>query len=352
MIKVLIVDDSSFMRQELTRIIASDPEIEVVGTAFDGVQAIKKAEQLKPDVITLDIEMPQMDGLTALKHIMISNPTPVVVISSVTQRGAEQTFEALRLGAVEIIAKPSGTISLNIKQQSNIIIAKIKAASKVDCTKFKKSDYIKPVVEKKSVFIPTQKNKCSHIVAIGVSTGGPNTLLNIIPKLPADLPACILIVQHMPPVFTKSFAERLDNVSNLYVKEAENEDYLTDGTVYVAPGGFHMSVTKRKKIMIGKEPEDTLHRPAVDVMMNSIADIFSDNVTGVILTGMGKDGAQGLKKLHDKGAKTIAESQKTAVVYGMPREAYEIGAVDYVLDNTLINNKIITLVNEKLGIKK
>ena len=352
MIKVLIVDDSSFMRQELTRIIASDPEIEVIGTAFDGVQAIKKAEQLKPDVITLDIEMPQMDGLTALKHIMISNPTPVVIISSVTQRGAEQTFEAMRLGAVEIIAKPSGTISLNIKQQSDIIIAKIKAASKVDCSKFKKNNDIKPVAVKKFGYAPAQKNICSHIVAIGVSTGGPNTLLNIIPKLPADLPACVLIVQHMPPVFTKSFADRLNNVSNMYVKEAENDDFLRDGTVYVAPGGLHMTATKRKKIMISEKPENTLHRPSVDVMINSVADIFSDNTTGIILTGMGKDGSKGLKKLHDKGGKTIAESEKTAVVYGMPREANEIGAVDYVLDNNLIHSKIVALVNEKLGIKK
>ena len=352
MIRVLIVDDSSFMRQELTRIIASDPEIEVVGTAFDGVQALKKAEQLKPDVITLDIEMPQMDGLTALKHLMISNPTPVVVISSITQRGAEQTFEAMRLGAVEIIAKPSGTISLDIKQQSNIIIAKIKAAAKVDCSKFKKVADITPSTETKNKIKPSTKKECSHIVAIGVSTGGPNTLLNIIPKLPDDLPACILIVQHMPPVFTKSFAQRLNNVSNLYVQEAEDQNYLQDGTVYVAPGGLHMTVTRRKKIEIGEEPSDTLHRPSVDVMMNSVADIFSDNVTGIILTGMGKDGSEGLKKLHDKGAKTIGESEKTAVVYGMPREAKEIGAVDYVLDNNLIHTKIVELVNEKLGIKK
>ncbi|MCD6459819.1 chemotaxis response regulator protein-glutamate methylesterase [bacterium] len=352
MIKVLIVDDSSFMRQELTRIISSDPQIEVIGTAFDGVQALKKAEELKPDVITLDIEMPQMDGLTALKHIMISNPTPVVIISSITQRGAEQTLEAMRLGAIEIIAKPSGTISLDIKEQSEIIKAKIKAAANVDCAKFRQAPVIKPVTAKKPEFKLSEKAVCSHIIAIGVSTGGPNTLLNIIPKLPADLPACVLIVQHMPPVFTKSFADRLNNISNMFVTEASDGNYLRDGTVYVAPGGLHMTASKRNRIDISEKPGGTLHRPSVDVMMNSVADVFADNATGVILTGMGKDGAKALKKLHDKGAKTIGESKKTAVVYGMPREAYELGAVDYVLDNNLIYKKIIDLVNYKLGIKK
>jgi len=345
MIKVLIIDDSSFMRQELTRIISDDPEIEVIGTAFDGVNALKKLETLKPDVITLDIEMPQMDGLTFLKHIMISNPIPVVVISSLTQRGAEVTLEALRLGAIDIIPKPSGTISLDIKKQQAEIIEKIKAANKVDCTKIKKVS--------RQVVLNKQENTgsnlsgaiCKHIVAIGVSTGGPQTLLHIIPKLPADLPAAVLIVQHMPPVFTKSFAERLNILSDMSVKEAEHKDKILAGNIYVAPGDFHMTVNKSgTHIEINKEPANTLHRPSVDVMMLSVASVFGRNTTGVILTGMGKDGAQGLKVIHDKGGKTIAESENTAVVYGMPREAARLGAADFMLDNDKIAHKIVEIV--------
>jgi len=345
MIKVLIIDDSSFMRQELSRLISDDPEIEVIGTAFDGVNALKKLETLKPDVITLDIEMPQMDGLTFLKHIMISNPIPVVVISSLTQKGADVTLEAMRLGAVDIIAKPSGTISLDIKKQQLEIIQKIKAASKVDCSKIKRIHQQVPVNKQDKLESQMPGLSCKHVVAIGVSTGGPQTLLHIIPKLPADLPAAVFVVQHMPPVFTKSFADRLNILSNLNVKEAESKDKVLQGNVYIAPGDFHMTVNKAGNIIeIGKEPSDTLHRPAVDVMMHSLVTSYGKNITGVILTGMGKDGAEGLKRIHDNGGKTIAESENTSVVYGMPREAVRLGAADYILDNDKIAQKIVELV--------
>ncbi len=346
MIKVLVVDDSSFMRQELARIISSDPDLDVIGTAFDGNNALEKIEQLKPDVVTLDIEMPGMDGLTVLKHVMINSPMPVVVISSLTQSGADTTFEALRLGAVDIIAKPSGTISLDIKRQTEEITTKIKAAYKSDCSKIKKI----PVTEEKVKHTKTPKRskqtKCNQIIAIGVSTGGPQTLMNIIPQFPADLPASILIVQHMPPVFTKNFADRLNATGNMNVKEAENRDKIENGQIFVAPGDFHMTLNKDGvTINLDKNPDDTLHRPSVDVMMDSVITNFKGIITGVLLTGMGKDGAQGLLKIHDKGNKTIAESEATAVVYGMPREAERLGAVDFLLGNDKIADKIIELVN-------
>ena len=346
MIRVLIVDDSSFMRQELTRLISDDPEIEVIGTAFDGAHALKKIAALKPDVVTLDIEMPQMDGLTALKHIMITNPVPVVIISSLTQKGAETTLEAIQLGAVEVIPKPSGTISLDIKAQKEEIIVKIKAANKVDCSKIRRVSPPPPVV-KKSVY-STVGTDCNHIVAIGVSTGGPQTLMKIIPQLPGDLPAAVMVVQHMPPVFTNSFATRLDSVSNLSVKEAENNDRILEGHVYIAPGGYHMTTSKNAKtIDIGLEPSNTLHRPSVDVMFESLVGSHIKHLTGVILTGMGKDGAIGLQQIHNKGFKTIGESEKSAIVYGMPREAANLGAVDFVLDRDAIAEKIIELVAKK-----
>ncbi|MEW6535629.1 MAG: chemotaxis response regulator protein-glutamate methylesterase [Candidatus Auribacterota bacterium] len=351
MIKVLIADDSSFMRRELTRIMSQDPDIDVVGTAYDGEDVLAKIDRFQPDVVTLDVEMPRMNGITALKHIMIMKPLPVLMISSLTQRGAETTLEALRLGAVDVIAKPSGNISLDIKNQEAEIIEKIKAAASVDCSKIQRIPEGK-VIEKKKTSdhihmheFPQSAGQCKTVIAIGVSTGGPNTLMNIIPSLPADLPAPVLIVQHMPPLFTKSFAERLDRSSQLHVKEAEDKDQLVNGVVYVAPGDFHMTVHKSGKYLsLSKEPAGTLHRPSVDVMMDSVADVFKGKCVGVILTGMGKDGARALKRLHDYGAKTIGESEASAIVYGMPREAAQLGAVDYVLHNTKIASKIIDLI--------
>ncbi|RJP56234.1 MAG: chemotaxis response regulator protein-glutamate methylesterase [Candidatus Auribacter fodinae] len=351
MIKVLIADDSSFMRRELTRIMSQDPDIDVVGTAYDGEDVLTKIDRFQPDVVTLDVEMPRMNGITALKHIMIMKPLPVLMISSLTQRGAETTLEALRLGAVDVIAKPSGNISLDIKNQEAEIIEKIKAAASVDCSKIQRIPEGK-VIEKKKTSdhihmyeFPQSAGQCKTVIAIGVSTGGPNTLMNIIPSLPADLPAPVLIVQHMPPMFTKSFAERLDRSSQLHVKEAEDKDQLVNGVVYVAPGDFHMTVHKSGKYLcLSKEPAGTLHRPSVDVMMDSVADVFKGKCVGVILTGMGKDGARALKRLHDYGAKTIGESEASAIVYGMPREAAQLGAVDYVLHNTKIASKIIDLI--------
>lgn len=355
MVKVLITDDSAFMRQELKRILTQDPEIEVIGTAFDGLDAINKISKLHPDVVTLDVEMPQMDGLTALRHIMITSPLPVIMISSLTHQGAETTFEAIRLGAIDFITKPSGTISLDIGTKTREIIDKVKAAAKVDCSKIKRlpdpptvplaqKEIVKPLFSS----LLGKVEKCPMVVAIGVSTGGPQTLMQIIPKLPGDLPAAVMVVQHMPPVFTKNFADRLNNISQLTVIEAQQKDKIVPGTVYIAPGDYHMTTNNSGTyIELSKEPSDTLHRPSVDVMMNSVCKVFGKNIVGVILTGMGRDGAAALKKIHDAGCKTIAESEATAVVYGMPREAVKLEAADFIIDNDKIASKIVDLVKAK-----
>lgn len=347
--KVLIVDDSAFMRCELTRILESDPDIEIVGTARDGSDALEKIGRYKPDVITMDIEMPRMDGLTALQHIMITYNLPVIMISSLTQEGAEISLEALRLGAVDVIGKPSGTISLDIASQEQIIIQKIKTAAGIDCSKIHRAKAPAPKTESQPPSAPVKMVRTEaskFVIAIGVSTGGPNTLMKILPQLPQDLPAAVLIVQHMPPMFTKSFADRLNRACMLSVKEAEENDPIQNGCAYIAPGDFHMTVDRTKtKLRISKNPDNTLHRPSVDVMMKSVADTFGRKSMGVILTGMGKDGAESLKLLHDKGCVTIAESEKTAVVYGMPREAVNCGAVDHVLPNDKVADKIVELIH-------
>ncbi|MCB1196500.1 chemotaxis response regulator protein-glutamate methylesterase, partial [bacterium] len=320
--------------------------------AFDGESALQKIDLLRPDVVTMDIEMQGMNGLTALKHIMIEKPLPVVMLSSLTQEGADITFEAFKLGAVDYIPKPSGTISLGIAEQSHEIIYKIKAAAQAKLTKIRRfsTESIKQQPPNAGS-IKNVSQVCRHIIAIGVSTGGPHALINIIPFLPADLAACVMIVQHMPPIFTKNFSERLNSLSKLTVKEAESNDPIRNGAVYLAPGGLHIKVNPAgTAIVIDENPKDALHKPSVDVMMNSLADHFSGSITGVILTGMGKDGAQGISKIHNKGNMTIAESEKTSVVYGMPREAYQLGAIDFVLDNDKIAAKLIEAVRGKASI--
>jgi len=351
MIKVLIIDDSAFMRMALKNIFAKDSAIEVVATAINGVDGLKKIEKYRPDVVTLDVEMPEMDGLTALRHIMTSYPLPVVMISSYTKQGAQTTLEALDIGAVDFVEKPSGAISVDIAQKHIEIIQKVRLASTVKCEKLKRGHDRPQEPVKKAVIKTNERPQIA--VAIGVSTGGPQTLLKILPALPADLPAAVFIVQHLPPVFTKNFADRLNKICPMYVKEAENMDKILNGTIYIAPGDYHMVLNPASfQIETPKHPSNTLHRPSVDVMINSVADMFKKHVVGVILTGMGRDGAQGLKKVRDYGGKTIAESENTAVIYGMPREAVKIGAVEHILDNTVIADKIVELVNTSMSIKR
>ncbi len=361
-IKVLVVDDSAFMRKTITGILSIDPEIEVIGAAPDGNFALKFIEGTKPDVITMDVEMSGMDGITTLKHVMERFPTPVIMLSALTEKGAEVTLNALSIGAVDFLQKPSGTISLDLKKQAKVLIEKVKGAAKVDprslkARKFTPVKKTEPPAEKKLPGLGLASKSaekqplvsCRTVVAIGVSTGGPQTLLNMMPKIPESIPAGILIVQHMPPTFTAIFSKRLDGVSKIRVKEGKEGDIVEAGTAYIAPGDFHMTVEKgfNKKfvIKIRREPFDTLHRPSVDVMMESVAKLFTGkNVLGVILTGMGHDGVEGMKKIKASGGKTIAEDESTAVIFGMPKAAINSKCVDHILPYPDIPQKISELL--------
>lgn len=354
-IRVLVVDDSAFMRKTISGMLALDPEIEIVGAAPDGNFALKSIPELNPDVITMDVEMSGMDGITTLKHVMEKFPRPVIMVSALTKEGAEVTLNALNFGAVDFLQKPSGTISLDMKSQANILIEKVKNASKVDPTKLKK---IKPAFIRKAVDVKPGDIKsdvkgialkpCKSVVAIGVSTGGPQTLLNMIPQIPETIPAAILIVQHMPPTFTEIFAKRLDSVSQINVKEASNGDVLEEGTAYIAPGDYHMFAVKglgsKYVIKIRREPYDTLHRPSVDIMMESVAKTFGSRIIGILMTGMGHDGVEGMKMIRAGGGRTIAEDESTAVIFGMPKAAINAKCVEYVLPYPEITNKINELI--------
>jgi len=318
-IKVLVVEDSIFMRNVISDIINSDPQLQVIGTARDGEEALSKLDVLEPDVITLDIEMPRMDGLSVLKQIMKRKPKPVIMLSALTREGAIYTLKALDYGAVDYITKPSGNISLDLHTIKDEIISKIKMAASASLPKLK----IKPIsIESRELG--------DNVVAIGASTGGPQALTYVLTSLPQNTPP-ILIVQHMPEGFTKSFAERLDKLCKFKVKEAEEGDYISKDLALIAPGGFHMTVSKTGRIRLDRTPPIHGVRPAVDPMMTSVARFYKSRAVGVILTGMGRDGAYGMKKIKEYGGVTIAQDEETSVVFGMPKAAIEEGCVDVVL---------------------
>lgn len=353
-IRVLVVDDSALMRKMLREILESDPEIEVIATARDGEDALEKARKLEPDVITLDVNMPGMDGLTVLKHIVEEEICPVVMVSSLTQEGAEITFQALELGAFDYVAKPGGTISLNLKQVADEIIEKVKAAAK------KKLIFYKLLKRGKKRILPRRKiikpsiseieeiaKEVPVAVAIGASTGGPKTLMDIITELPADLPAAIFIVQHMPPSFTNSFAKRLDTYSQIFIKEAEAGDIVKKSCGYLGKGGYHLLLKKGSEIIRVRLSTNPPHlfMPSVDIMMESVLNVFGRNTIGVLLTGMGDDGANAMVKIRKAGGITIAESEETAIVFGMPKEAIERGGAEIVAPSYQIAEEIIKAVN-------
>lgn len=338
-IKVLIVDDSAFMRKVLSEMIDSEESLAVIGTATDGKDALCKISQLNPDVITLDVEMPIMDGINCLQEIMQKFPRPVIMLSSGTDYGAELTIKALDEGAVDFIAKTKNIFDIKNVKKRNEIIEKITIAKNIS---FKNS---KNMISNSDVLI--QNNKIlKNIIAIGSSTGGPKALQSVIPFLPGDIPAAVLIVQHMPPGFTNSLAERLDSKSKLVVKEASHKEKVLAGHVYIAPGDSHMlvEVTAKGDILINldKSPPVSGHRPSVDVMMSSLSDTGLKNIIGVILTGMGADGSSGVKKLKEINKSfVIAQDEETSVVYGMPKMAVQTGAVDKVVSLDKISEEII-----------
>jgi len=337
-IKVLIVDDSLVFRESLSREISKDPDIEVVGTATDPYMARDLIIKLKPDVLTLDVEMPKMNGIDFLKKLMPQYPLPVIVVSSVSKN----VLDALDAGAVEFVTKPNVTRPGGMASFVNELIIKIKIASTAKVGN-RKSDYTpsRPVTNQG---IDTM----SKIIAIGASTGGTDAIHTVISSLPRDMPP-IIIVQHMPPVFTKLYAERLNNTCELEVKEAEDGDALRPGRVLIAPGNFQMRLAKRGTGYIVKctqEEKVSGHCPSVDVLFDSVAAVAGRQSVGVILTGMGRDGANGLLKMKKTGAYTIGQDEKSSVVYGMPMVAYNIGAVDKQLPLDRIADEIIRFLSK------
>jgi len=343
--KVLIVDDSAFMRKLLSDLFSAEPDFMVIDTARNGADAVEKVKNFKPDLITLDVEMPVMDGIKALEIIMRDMPTPVLMISSLTKDGAEATLSALELGAVDFVAKTAG-ILLNIDGIGSEILSKSRAAVQAKVAKF-----VHKPLQVQSLVNPflqhsTAINK-EQILAIGTSTGGPRALQEVITRLPADLPCGVVIVQHMPPVFTKSLSERLDSLSSLTVKEAEHNDIIRPGLVLIAPGDYHMIIERMgntKVVKLSQTPAIGGHRPAVDPMMESVAAVYGNGAVGVILTGMGHDGAKGIQAIKRQQGYTIAEDQSTAVVFGMPKSAIELGVVDKIAPISVIAAEIVKAI--------
>ncbi|MBY6276994.1 protein-glutamate methylesterase/protein-glutamine glutaminase [Symbiobacterium thermophilum] len=353
-IRVLVVDDSAFMRKVLTELLESDPLITVVATARDGQDGLEKVLQLQPDVVTLDIEMPRLDGYGTLREIMARRPTPVVMVSSHTREGAEATIRALALGAVDFVAKPSGSISLNMHVARDELVAKVKAAAAATPRVRTAAAEMAPVSPREKMQALAGLRRQTgfgdrlprRLVLIGCSTGGPGALHQIIPRLPADLPAGVLVVQHMPPGFTRSLAQRLDELSAISVREARAGDPVRAGQVLVAPGGYHMLVDAEGRIALDQGPPVHGVRPAVDVTFESVLPVWKDRLVGVILTGMGYDGAKGMAQLWKAGGWTIAEDASTCVVYGMPRVVVEMGAAREVLPVHSIADAITRAVGE------
>lgn len=336
-VKVLVVDDSAFMRKLITDFLHEDPRFNVIGTARNGKDAIEKVKKWQPDVVTLDIEMPVMNGLEALRVIMSEHPTRVVMLSSTTQQGAENTLLAIANGAVDFIAKPSGSISLDLEKIKEELINRVATASKanIEGLELKKNEVPSVEVVERDNKQP-QKINSKRLVCIGTSTGGPRALQQVLTKLPATINAPILVVQHMPAGFTKSLAIRLNSICEIIVKEAEDGDILESGTAYIAPGGYHLKLKAAGNgLSICLDQSEPLngHRPAVDAMYESISKIKNYNKIAVIMTGMGSDGAKGLRALKSSGNTiAIAESEKTSVVFGMPKSAIATNLVDEVVN--------------------
>jgi two-component system chemotaxis response regulator CheB len=352
-LSVLIVDDSATVRQSLAEIIESDPMLEVMGTASDPYVAAKKIQSQIPDVITLDIEMPKMDGLTFLRKIMSQHPIPVVIISSLTAKGTETGLKALEYGAVEIVTKPQMYSKDFILESKIKICEAIKAAAhaKVRRKVVPSNIRVEPKYSADAVLPPVQKHSMIKttdiVVSVGASTGGTEALLRFLKDLPSDTPG-IVIVQHMPEMFTKSFAERLNEVCKITVKEAENGDSVIRGRALIAPGNFHTLLKRsgaKYYVEVKTGPFVNRHRPSVDVLFRSTAKYAGSNSIGIIMTGMGDDGARGLLEMKEAGAKTIAQDEESSVVFGMPKEAIKINAADIVLPLDKIASHLIKIAH-------
>ena len=332
-IKVLIVDDSAFYRQTLMGILKSSPNLDVIGAVPNGSEAIRFVSRSKPDVITLDLEMPTMDGFTFLRWLMTNMPLPVVVISSRSE--SNNVFKALEWGAVDFIAKPTHRASLEIMTLRAELVSKVEAAATVSSEKIRlKHKSASTVTPGPAISSGGHNTGKVQVVAIGASTGGPPALQSIITKLPKDFPAAVIVAQHMPPGFTLYFAERLGKFALLPVKEAADSEPLEPGKVYISPGGYHMelqSTPNGVQIVLRPRSDSDKYAPSVDRMMITAAESYGNKVLGILLTGMGSDGKLGMKRIKESGGMTIAEAEETCVVFGMPKEAIGIGVIDKVL---------------------
>ncbi len=351
MIKVVVVDDSAFMRKALAAMLGKDPEIEVVATARDGEEGLEMIRRHQPDVVTMDIEMPRMDGLTALRHVMMEMPRPVLMVSSLTTEGAEATLKAMELGAVDFIPKQLSKVSLDIVKIEDELRAKVKTIARRRMSHLARA----PLAGRPRPAAPSAPgtpaapgaeraprqatrpsgSQCRDLVAIGVSTGGPPAVQKMLSVLPQDFPAGILIAQHMPAAFTGPFAKRLDGVCRIAVKEAEDGERLQHGVAYVAPGGRHLRIDQkvsRIDVRVVDEPREALYKPSATVLFDSVAAGVGRRALGVVLTGMGSDGLEGMRALKAKGGRALAQSDSTCVVYGMPKAIVDAGLADEIVD--------------------
>ncbi len=338
--RVLIVDDSAFARLAIARELKNTGGIEVVDFARTGLEALEKIRQYQPDVVTLDVEMPHMDGLETLKRIMVECPTPVVMLSSVTGSGTEATLRALELGAVDFFLKNSLANPIGSEEAADTLKNKILMASRVKAVR--QSAVIEPVIklEKKN----KKRNACNpadFVVVIGSSTGGPKALNQIVPDLPADIPAAILIVQHMPPGFTNSLADRLDQISSIGVKEAAAGDAIYQGMAYIARGGYHMVIDDNGTLSLTQTAAVSGVRPSVNVTMKSVVEYYGGAVLGVVLTGMGTDGTAGAQDIKRAGGRVLVQDEATCVVYGMPKSIAESGYADAIIPISGITKGIV-----------
>ncbi|MGH9569119.1 MAG: protein-glutamate methylesterase/protein-glutamine glutaminase [Candidatus Angelobacter sp.] len=338
-IRVLVVDDSAFMRKVLQGIISSDPQLEVCGEAKDGREAVEQSETLKPAVISMDINMPRMDGLQATELIMSQNPRPILIVSSESRDGAEVALKALQLGAIDFVAKPSGGIDLDMGSVRDEICRKLKMAAKVSvvrtATRSKLPEHngaasVRPEPSRANTASPARGSGRFPLVVVASSTGGPATLMKFAPGFPEDFPGALILAQHMPGSFTSQFSSQLGEVCRMKVKEAEAGEIIVPGQIYVCPGTHHIRVSTTGRIVLDDGPRISGYRPCADLLFESAAHYSGANTIGVVLTGMGNDGSKGVQAIKAAGGYTIAQDESSAVIFGMPQEAIKTGAIDVV----------------------
>ena len=345
-VRVLIVDDSALVREILATGLNSDPGIEVVGTATDPFNARDKILQLKPDVMTLDVEMPKMDGVEFLHQLMPQHPIPVIMVSALTERGRKITLEALEFGAVDFVTKPKSDVANGLQKMMQVLAAKVKMAATANVSHWKRRQRSEPPAQRQARPLTASTNQ---VIVIGASTGGTEAIREVLSRLPVNTPG-VVITQHMPGGFTNMFAQRMDEISAMQVREAQDGDSVIPGRVLIAPGGMHMSIVRsggsyRVKCQDG--PKVNGHKPSVEVLMKSAATALGRHAIGVMLTGMGGDGAQGLLAMRQAGARTLAQDEATSVVFGMPRVAWECGAAEKLVPLQNIADTVVKWLNRK-----